>query len=160
MSSKIKSIDKIGKIVEGLKADGKVVVTTNGAYDILHAAHVNVFEKAKALGDVLIVLLNNDARVKASKGNHRPILPELERAKLVAALECVDYVLIFDDKLKYMETIKSDIHVKGGSVDPVKLKIEVDFVESWGGKHKVLELEKGYSTTNIIETILERHRNL
>jgi len=72
-------------------------------------------------------------------------------------LQCVDYVLIFDNKFDYLERIKPHVHVKGGSVDPVKLQKEIEFVSSWSGRHKVFELEEGFSTTKIIDTILERY---
>src|SRR3989338_3741499 len=158
MAGKIKTIDKIEKIVEGLRADDKIIVTTNGVFDILHASHVNLFEKAKAEGDVLIVLLNNDVSVKKVKGENRPIVSEIERAKMIAALECVDYVVIFDDKFDYLKRIRPDVHVKGGSVDPKKLKEEIEFISSFGGKHKTFELEEGFSTTNIIEKILDAYK--
>jgi rfaE bifunctional protein nucleotidyltransferase chain/domain len=117
-----------------------------------------LLEKAKKEGDVLVVLVNNDDRVRAVKGESRPIVPEAERARVIAALECVDYVIVFDDKIEYMKRIKPDVHVKGGSVDPEKLRKEVDLVSSWGGKHRVLELEEGYSSTNIVDKILGRFK--
>jgi len=156
--NKVKTIDDMEKLAEDLKANGKTVVTTNGAFDLLHAAHINLLEKAKNEGDILVVLVNSDERVRAVKGESRPIVPEEERARVIAALACVDYVVVFNNKIEYMKRIKPDVHVKGGSVDPEKLKKEVELVSSWGGKHRVLELEEGFSTTDIVDRILGRFK--
>ena len=162
MNGKLKTIDVMEKIVAGLKADGKVVVTTNGAFDVLHAAHVSLFEKARAEGDVLVVLLNSDASIKRYKGDKRPIVSEKERANMLAALENVDYVVIFNDDtpLSYLERIKPHLHAKGGTAVAENVKKEVELLLKWNGQHKQFPLEEGYSTTNIIEKVIDAYVSL
>ena len=118
-----------------------------------------MLKKAKREGDVLIVLLNSDSSIKRNKGDKRPIVPQDERAKMLAGLEIVDYVVTFDEDkpLRLLEMIKPDVHVKGGSVDPERMKEEIIFIENLGGVHKHFELEDGLSTTNIINKILETY---
>lgn len=112
---KIKTYSEIEEISKDLRKEGKIIVTTNGSFDILHYAHVDLLEKAKNEGDVLIVLLNSDDSIKKFKGASRPIIPEQERARMLAALQCVNYVVIFneDKPLKILESIKPNKHVKG-----------------------------------------------
>jgi len=148
----------MGKVIKKLpNLKDKIVVTTNGTFDILHIAHVNLLQKAKKLGDILIVLINSDASVKRNKGQNRPIITEQERAEMLASLSCVDYVMIFDEDkpLDLISKIKPNIHVKGGSFIEERIKEERDLLAQWGGEFKNFELEKGYSTTNIIEKILK-----
>jgi len=161
MEEKIKSQEEIARIVKELKEDGKIIVTTNGSFDILHYAHVNLLEKAKNEGDVLIVLLNSDASVKRNKGKNRPIIPENERAGMLASLESVDYVVLFDEDkpLRLIEKIKPNKHVKGGTFIPERIKEEKDLLAQWGGEFKSFELEEGFSTTNIINRILEKYNS-
>ena len=156
MPSKIKTISEILSITEKLRSCGESLVTTSGSFDILHYGHVDFLEKAKSEGDNLIVLLNGDDSVKRSKGEKRPIVPQKERALMLAALEYVDHVTIFDEDkpLRYIKLIKPDKHVKGGSFLPERIKEEKDLVESFGGRYKTFDLVEGYSTTGIIEKIL------
>ncbi|MBS3091794.1 adenylyltransferase/cytidyltransferase family protein [Candidatus Pacearchaeota archaeon] len=162
LEKKLLSIEEISEIINPLKNIGKIIVTTSGSFDILHSAHVHFLQKAKKEGDVLIVLLNTDSSIKRNKGEKRPIVPEDERAKMLVSLECVDYVVIFneDKPLKLLEMIKPNIHVKGGSFIPERIKEEKELLDSWEGKYKTFELEEGYSTTNIIQTILEKYNNI
>lgn len=162
MEDKIKTKEEIIDLVEEYKKLGKIIVTTNGSFDILHYAHVNLLEKAKKEGDVLIVLLNSDNSIKKYKGEKRPIIPENERAKMLAALECVNYVLVFDEDkpLKYLKLIKPNKHVKGGSFIDKRVKEEKELIEKFGGKHMIFELEEGFSTTNIINKIVGLVNNL
>ena len=155
MQDKIKTQLEIEKISQELKKQGKKIVTTNGSFDILHVAHVNLLEKARKEGDVLIILLNSDESIKKLKGKNRPIIPEKERAFILSALEAVDYVVIFneDKPLSLLEKIKPHIHVKGGSFIEQRIKEEKELLGSWQGKFKNFDLEDGYSTTNIIEKI-------
>lgn len=159
MENKIKTYSEIEKIAQELKSDGKIIVTTNGSFDILHYAHVNLLEKAKNEGDDLVVLLNSDYSIKRFKGENRPIIPEQERARMLAALQCVDYVVVFneDKPLKLLEIIKPHKHVKGGTFIEERIKEEKDLLESWEGEFKNFELEEGFSTTNIINKILEKN---
>jgi D-beta-D-heptose 7-phosphate kinase/D-beta-D-heptose 1-phosphate adenosyltransferase len=158
---KIKTQREIEQIAAELREQGKIIVTTNGSFDILHYAHVNLLEKAKKQGDVLIVMLNSDSSVKKNKGENRPIIPENERARMLAALECVDYIVIFDEDkpLNLLEKIKPNKHVKGGSFIPERVKEEADLLLGWGGEFKNFELEEGFSTTNIINKILENGKS-
>lgn len=153
------SIDEIVNIREALKKENKKVVFTNGCFDIIHAGHVDYLSKAKLFGDVLIVALNSDASVKRIKGNKRPIVPLSERAFVIANLKAVDYVTFFEEDTPY-ETIKKlvpDILVKGADwkIDDIVGK---EVVELAGGKVETIEFVNFQSTTNIINTILERFK--
>lgn len=155
MREKIKAIKEIIDISNKLRGENKLIVTTNGSFDILHLAHVNLIEKAKKEGDTLIVLINSDDSIRKLKGEEKPIVPENERAEMLAALECVDYVVIFDedDPLSLLDKIKPHKHVKGGSWDEERIRAEKELLAKWGGEFKNFELEEGYSTTNIIDKI-------
>jgi D-beta-D-heptose 7-phosphate kinase/D-beta-D-heptose 1-phosphate adenosyltransferase len=157
---KIKTQDEIVKIAEQLKKKGKTIVTTNGSFDILHSAHVNMLEQAKLKGDILILLLNSDSSIKRNKGNGRPIIREEGRARLLAGLECIDYIVVFseDTPLKLLEKIKPQIHVKGGSVEQARISEEQTLLAKWKGKFIQLPFEPGFSTTNIIKRILEVYK--
>ncbi len=157
MNPKIKTQEELKQVVETLKKENKTVITTNGAYDILHFSHINLLRKIKNLGGVLIVLLNSDASIKAYKGENRPIVPEQERAEMLAALECVDYVTIFKESkpLDILKEIQPHIHTKGYQGVPEKNKEEEDLVESWGGKLQLVNSEGLHSTTDIIKKISE-----
>ena len=147
---KIITLDQI-QIIKG----GRTLVTTNGSFDIMHVAHVRILQEAKKRGDILLVLLNSDKSVKLNKGESRPIIPEQERMEMIAGLECVDYVLKFDDKevTEVLKKVQPDIHIKGGSWIPERIQSEKDLVESWGGQHICLGMIGNFSTTNIIEKI-------
>jgi D-beta-D-heptose 7-phosphate kinase / D-beta-D-heptose 1-phosphate adenosyltransferase len=159
MTNKIRTIDQMEEIARHLRLYGKIIVTTNGSFDILHSAHVRLLQKMKNEGDILVVLLNSDGSIKRNKGEKRPIVPQTERANLISSLGCVDYVVIFnDDKpLQYLARIKGDIQAKGGSYDHERMGEEKAFVESWGGEYKTFELEEGFSTSEVIKTILDRY---
>ncbi|MBI5221062.1 MAG: adenylyltransferase/cytidyltransferase family protein [Candidatus Liptonbacteria bacterium] len=156
--NKIKKLAKLRRIVARHKKQGQRIVTTNGTYDLLHVGHIRTFERAKKLGDVLIVGVNSDASVRAYKGPKRPILSEQERAELVAALESVDYVLIFSEPnpVKWLTALQPHVHVKGGDWQKKNMP-EWEPVERHGGKMVRVPIRKGYSTTNIIQKILEAH---
>ena len=156
---KIVSEDKIEKIAEKLRKQNKIIVTTNGSFDILHYAHVDLLEKARKEGDTLIVLLNSDSSIKRNKGPTRPIIRQEERAKMLAALEAVSYVVIFDEDkpLKLLEKIKPSIHVKGGSFIEERIREEKELLNKWGGKFVNFDLVEGFSTTNLINKILDTY---
>src|SRR3989344_625944 len=153
MPSKLLSQEEIPSLISKLK--GKVIVTTNGSFDILHPAHIRLLEKAKKEGDILIVLLNSDLSLKGFKGEKRPILQEKDRSDILSALESVNYILIFneDTPLNILSKIRPNKHVKGGSFIPERIAKEKSLLESWGGELITFPLEKGYSTTSIIEKI-------
>ncbi len=161
MNQKIKSREELRWIVNDLRQRGKKIVTTNGTFDILHTAHLRLLQKAKSLGDVLIVLINSDASVKKFKGEKRPIITENERAEHLAHLSSTDYIAIFDEDnpLKLLKDLRPNFHVKGGSFIPERIKEEKKLLEPWKGELKVFDLEEGYSTTNIISKILEAYKN-
>lgn len=141
-----------------LKADGKKVVFTNGCFDILHAGHVDYLAKTRACGDVLILGLNSDSSVRNIKGEKRPIVPEGERAYILANLKSVDYVTLFDEPTPFelLNTLIPDILVKGAdwSIENI---VGRDIVEANGGSVQTIEFINQQSTTNIIKTVLERY---
>lgn len=134
------------------------VVFTNGCFDILHPGHVDYLERARALGDCLIVGLNSDASVRRLKGVTRPINPQESRAWVLAALRCVDGVIIFDEDtpLELIQVVEPNILVKGGDW-PVERIVGREVVESRGGRVLSLPLLPGYSTTGLVEHILAVH---
>jgi len=138
---------------------GQRVVFTNGCFDLLHPGHVSYLEEARELGDLLVVGLNADVSVRRLKGERRPILPENARARLLAALAAVDYVVIFSEATPYhlIELIQPDVLVKGGDWAPETI-VGHEVVEARGGKVLSLPFIGGYSTSMIIEEILERYR--
>ncbi len=154
--TKIKSLAELKKILVGLKKKGKRVVFTNGCFDILHYGHVMYLEASKKKGDILIVAVNNDASVKRIKGLKRPLVKEKDRANIIAALESVNYVVIFseDTPLEIIKKLKPDILIKGSDWTDKPI-VGADFVKASGGKVAVIKLAKGRSTTGIIRKIIE-----
>jgi D-glycero-D-manno-heptose 1,7-bisphosphate phosphatase len=153
MKKKIKSEREIIKIVKKLKKEKKKIVATSGSFDLLHFGHIAALSEAKKKGDVLIVLLNSDSSVKLYKGKDRPIFPEDIRAKVLSALEPVDYVTIFNEitPVKILEKIQPDIYCQGEEWG--KNCIERTIVEKYGGKIHVIKAQKNFSTTKILEKI-------
>ncbi len=154
LSKKIKILPHVLSVIKKLKQKSKKIVFTNGCFDILHAGHVSYLSKAKSLGDILIIGLNSDTSVKKIKGESRPIVSQKNRAILLAALEAVDFVVIFDEltPLKLIKAIKPDVLVKGGDWKKENI-VGSDFVESYGGKVKSLAYIKGLSTRELIKKI-------
>src|SRR3989338_1189156 len=157
---KIKNIKELKNIVEGLKKQNKKIVTTNGVFDILHIGHIRYLKEAKKLGNVLIVAINSDSSVKKIKGPKRPLNNENDRAEALAALECVNFVTIFNEEnpIKILEKIKPDIHVKGGDYK-ISQVIEKNVVEKNHGKIALIPEVKGYSTTDLIKRIAELYKD-
>ncbi|MBI2660074.1 D-glycero-beta-D-manno-heptose 1-phosphate adenylyltransferase [Candidatus Woesearchaeota archaeon] len=160
INQKIKSLNQLLKIVQKLKKQNKKIVTTNGVFDILHLGHVKYLEAAKKLGDVLIVGVNTDKSVKLNKGDKRPINDEKSRIGVLAGLESVDYVFLFNEKdpRKWLVKIKPSVHVKAGDYKLSQI-IEKGIVEKNNGKIVIVKMEKGYSTTALINKIISIHRN-
>lgn len=156
---KIKSLATIRKISADLKAQGKRIVFTNGCFDLLHVGHVRYLQKAKRLGDVLIVGLNTDHSVKLIKGENRPIIPQKERAEVLASLGFVDYVVLFNepDPLKIIKAIQPNILVKGADWDKNQI-VGREIVKKAGGKVVRISLVPGVSSTKIIEKIIKIYR--
>jgi D-beta-D-heptose 7-phosphate kinase/D-beta-D-heptose 1-phosphate adenosyltransferase len=138
------------------KRNGRRIVFTNGCFDLLHPGHIGSLEQARALGDALIVGLNSDASVRELKGAGRPVLPERERAEILAALECVDGVVIFDDLTprEVIARLLPDILVKGGDW-PGDQIVGREEVEAAGGRVVSIPVVPGYSTTAILRKIRE-----
>jgi rfaE bifunctional protein nucleotidyltransferase chain/domain len=138
------------------KRNGRRVVFTNGCFDLLHPGHIGSLEQARALGDALIVGLNSDASVRQLKGAGRPVLPEQERAEILAALECVDAVVIFDalTPREVIARLLPDVLVKGGDW-PGDQIVGREEVEAAGGRVVSIPLVPGYSTTAILRKIRE-----
>ena len=143
---------------ERLRADRKRVAFTNGCFDILHSGHITYLTAARQLGDVLVVGLNSDASVRRNKGPLRPIVAEDDRAKLLLALRCVDYVVLFDEEtpLRLIERLVPDVLIKGR--DWAHLVVGREVVEAAGGRVELADLVADRSTTQIIERILQAYR--
>ncbi len=148
---------ELEKLLEILHREriGKRVVFTNGCFDIIHAGHVDYLEKAKRLGDILIVGMNSDDSVRRIKGEKRPIIPQEMRARVLSSLKPVDYVVVFDEDtpIKLIEAIRPDILVKGGDWELEKI-VGRDFVESYGGRVVTVPFEFDISTSKIVERII------
>jgi D-beta-D-heptose 7-phosphate kinase/D-beta-D-heptose 1-phosphate adenosyltransferase len=160
MKRKVKEKDDLCEILKGLKAEGKRIVFTNGCFDLLHIGHLRYLEKAKALGDILVVGVNSDASVQGLKGPRRPVLPLEERMELLSGLECVDYVVSFDEPtpLKLITVLKPHLLVKGGDWSKETI-VGKEVVEGLGGEVVTLPFIEGNSTSRLIEAILERYAN-
>lgn len=141
---------------EAWKNAGMEVVFTNGCFDILHAGHIQVLEQAKSKGDKLIVALNTDQSVQQLKGKNRPIQNEQTRTQVMAALQCVDMVVLFDEEtpLQLIEAIQPDVLVKGGDYIVEEIVGYATVIEH-GGKVEIIPFLNDYSTTNVIKKIIE-----
>lgn len=138
---------------------GAKVVFTNGCFDILHSGHIQYLEKAKSFGDVLVVGLNSDSSVRKIKGPKKPVVRHRDRALIVAALEMVDFVVVFNEEtpLNLIKVLKPDILVKGADWKNKDI-VGSDVVTSYGGKVKRVIFKKGYSTSGLIFSILSRFK--
>jgi D-beta-D-heptose 7-phosphate kinase/D-beta-D-heptose 1-phosphate adenosyltransferase len=156
---KIVTREELEPLGARLRAAGQTVVFTNGCFDLLHVGHLRYLQQARALGDLLVVGLNTDAGVHRLKGPSRPIVPEGERAELLAGLVCVDYVTLFDEPLPNatIAALRPDIHAKGGDYRPEDLP-EAAVVHTYGGRVEIMPLVEGRSTTDIVRRILEGPR--
>ena len=155
---KICPLEEAGKNCEALKDSGKRIVFTNGCFDILHTGHARYLFSARELGDYLIVALNSDRSVQAIKGSKRPIFPEKMRAELLAALECVNCVVIFDEinPLRVIKYLLPHVLVKGGDWQEDQI-IGADVVKADGGEIRRIPFVEGYSTSSIIKQIVQRY---
>ena len=153
-SGRVLTQPQAAAFVEAERGAGRRIVFTNGVFDLLHPGHVRYLQEARALGDLLIVGLNADESVRRNKGETRPITPQHERAELLAALACVDAVVIFaeDTPAAIVRLIQPDILVKGADW-PADQIVGRDTVEARGGRVVLVPVEQGYSTTSIVERI-------
>lgn len=155
--AKVVPLERLASALAPRRNAGERVVLTNGAFDLLHAGHLRSLEEARARGDLLVVGINSDLSVRASKAPGRPIVPERERAALVAGLACVDFVTIFDEPTaeRLAEIVRPDVYVKGADYR-VKALPERPVVEAHGGEVVLVELAPGLSTTNLVDEIVRR----
>jgi len=147
-------------LVRALAADraaGRRTVFTNGCFDILHTGHVQYLQQASALGDILVVAINSDESVRRLKGAGRPINPQGDRATVLAALACVDHVVVFgeDTPVRLVELLRPDVYVKGGDYDVATLP-EAPVVSAYGGQVRILPYLDGRSTTAILDRLADR----
>lgn len=149
--------DEAVAFVERLRAAGRTIVFTNGVFDVLHPGHVRYLQAARRAGDALLVGVNSDRSAGVNKGPSRPLVPEQERAELLAALACVDAVVVFDEGTpdELIRRLRPDVLVKGADW-PADQIVGRDIVEARGGRVIRVPLEPGYSTTAIIESIRRR----
>jgi len=153
-AAKIGTLDEIRARVEAARAAGRSVALANGVFDLLHVGHVRYLEAAKGMADVLVVAVNSDASTRANKGPGRPVIPEDERAELVAALACVDHVVIFEEKspIGVIRALRPDVQVKGTDYTPDSIPERAE-VESWGGRVAVAGDPKNHSTTDTLRRL-------
>lgn len=158
--AKIKHPDILAVLLRRERQLGRRIVFTNGCFDLLHVGHVKYLQKARNLGDLLILGLNSDESIRRLKGPKRPLISEEERAHLLAALKCVDYVVVFDEDtpLELIRVLRPDILVKGGDYAPEAV-VGKELVEGYGGRVEIIPFVDGKSTTNIIEKILQQYRD-
>lgn len=158
MRDKIKSREELKEIVDRARTEGRKVAFTNGCFDLIHVGHTRYLQEAKKYGDIFIVAVNSDSSVRALKGDSRPIISEDQRAEVLAALGCVDYVTIFSelDPLKLITYLKPDFLVKGGdwAADTI---IGKEVVEAEGGRVIRVSVIEGAATTNIVQRIIDRY---
>lgn len=154
--SKLKSLEEISALVSEHQKAGKKVVFANGCFDLLHVGHIRYLEAARALGDVLVLGLNGDTSVRQLKGPGRPLIKQEERAEILAALGCVDYLVFFNDPTahKVLETLKPDIHAKGTDYTRESVP-ERETVLSYGGSIAIVGDPKDHSTKDLLRQIGE-----
>ncbi|MCX6967268.1 MAG: adenylyltransferase/cytidyltransferase family protein [Verrucomicrobia bacterium] len=152
-AAKIVTAAELAQVRDAFAAQGKKLVFTNGCFDLLHVGHVRYLQAARALGDALAVAVNGDASVRALKGPTRPVNPENDRAEVLAALGCVDYVVLFPGMrmTPLYETVRPQIYAKGGDYTPDTLdKEERAAIDAAGSEIHIIPLVPGRSTTNIL----------
>ncbi|MBU0479163.1 adenylyltransferase/cytidyltransferase family protein [bacterium] len=154
---KVCSLNNLPNLVKKLKKDNKRIIFANGCFDILHVGHTRYLEQAKSLGDILIVGINDDESESQLKGHGRPIMPEEDRIEIVAALECVNYVVLFSDLTveNLLRIIKPAIHAKGTDYTAETVP-ERNIVLSYGGQIAITGDRKNHSTTDIIKKIQQQ----
>ncbi|MRR08919.1 D-glycero-beta-D-manno-heptose 1-phosphate adenylyltransferase [bacterium] len=158
MPGKLIDLNALAALRERARDAGRTVVFTNGVFDLLHRGHVEYLEKARALGDLLVVGLNSDASVRRIKGERRPLCPQGDRAAVLSALACVDHIVLFDEDtpLRLIEALVPDVLAKGADYS-VETIVGADVVLKNGGRVVPIELTPGRSTTDLIKTIVERY---
>jgi len=157
---KISSVPLLQNILAGERQKNKQIIFTNGCFDLLHVGHVKYLQAARKLGDLLVLGLNSDDSIRRLKGPNRPLIDQEERAHILAALNCIDYVVVFDEDtpLELITALRPDILVKGGDYTPEGV-VGRELVESYGGRVELINFVDGKSTTNIINKILESYQD-
>lgn len=157
--AKIKNLPELRLLLRSDKAQGRRIVFANGCFDLIHVGHVRYLQGAKTHGDILVVALNSDASVKAVKGPGRPLQSEAARAELIGSMQCVDYVVIFDEPTvdRLLNELRPDIHAKGTDYTPESVP-EWETVKSYGGQVMIVGDPKMHSTRDLIEVILSKFR--
>jgi D-beta-D-heptose 7-phosphate kinase/D-beta-D-heptose 1-phosphate adenosyltransferase len=150
---------EIVELAASLHAQSKSIVFTNGCFDLIHTGHIQYLQASRALGDVLIIGLNSDASVRRLKGPGRPLIREADRAHLLGALSCVDYVVVFDedDPLELIRGIRPDLLTKGADYT-VETVVGHDLLSEWGGEVRLIPLVEDRSTSGLIEKIAKQSR--
>jgi rfaE bifunctional protein nucleotidyltransferase chain/domain len=156
-AEKVVTLDALLAAVAARRAAGERVAFTNGTFDLVHTGHLRSLEQARAQGDLLVVGVNSDASVRSYKAPGRPIVPQADRAELVAGLACVDYVVLFEEPTadRVIAALRPEIYVKGADYADKPLP-ERSLVESYGGRVVLVELEAGRSTSGLIDLIVAR----
>lgn len=159
IKSKIKNLKQLSLITKKLKKSDKIIAFTNGCFDIIHAGHVKYLEDAKKKCDILIVGINSNNSTKRVKDESRPIINENDRTSIIAALESVDYAIIFKEEtpLKIIKILKPNILIKGSDWKKKDI-VGANFVKSYGGRIITSPYIKGYSTTSIIKSIVKKFK--
>lgn len=155
--AKLKTREQVGRLVDEQRELGRTVVLANGCFDLLHVGHVRYLQGARAEGDLLVLALNGDRSVSALKGPDRPLMPELERAEILCALECVDWVVVFDDLTVdlLLRELRPDVHAKGTDYTPETVP-ERETVRAYGGRVAIVGDPKDHSTQDLLRRIAEK----
>lgn len=155
-SGKVLTLEQLLPVLEVERQTGRTIVFTNGCFDLLHVGHVQCLEEAARLGDLLVVAVNSDASVRQLKGPTRPVIPEHDRARLIAAIAGVDYVLVFPDETPHrlLQAIRPDVLVKGGTTTTI---VGEELLAEWGGRATHVGAVEGVSTTKILAANLAAH---
>lgn len=148
---KLRTINELRTIVAAVRRESKTVVFANGCFDLLHVGHVRYLRAAREEGDILILALNSDVSVARLKGHGRPVMPELERVEILSALECVDYITVFDDETvdRLLLELRPDVHAKGTDYTEQTVP-ERETVQSYGGRIAIVGDQKNHSTRDYL----------
>ena len=151
--SRVVSLQELVAMRAGWREAGRRLVLTNGTFDVLHVGHVRYLEAARAMGDILVVGVNSDESVRGYKGPGRPVVPQDERAEIVAALRCVDYATVFDEPTAegLVEALRPEVYAKGGDYDGTKALPEAEVARRYGGEVRIVPYVAGRSASGLIE---------
>ncbi|MFL5733260.1 MAG: adenylyltransferase/cytidyltransferase family protein [Chloroflexia bacterium] len=157
MTSRVVTLSDLVAMRRGWREAGQRLVLTNGTFDLLHIGHVRYLQAARDAGDVLVVGVNSDASVRGYKEPGRPVVPQEERAEIVAALRCVDYAVIFEESTAtpLVEALQPDVYIKGGDYAPGGKPLpEAEAVAAYGGEVRIIPLVAGHSASELIQRVM------